>query len=263
MRWQSVAQEVISNLESRNIIDLPSKNQSLELVSGCNPEEAFRTVYQDVIPEWRIGWNKIWRGNDLIGWYGSTLTIQPLRAVAFEIESKSDAGDEVRNYLSKLYKTTGSIYTGVEKVQNSQLAEYGFEPAKTDFNTSKLHLLQRLNLNQRDKPGIERWRWSKNNGLGYTTDDGRFQVTRDLVWARAIETGINSANGMSNPLREFLLGLSNENREALLEDVPDDVGLESCLEKLVFYGFAHLMIGSVRFSGFPGKFPQNAVQIWG
>lgn len=262
MKWQSVAREIVSNLESRNVIDVPSKNQSLELIASNNPEEAFRTVYQNVIPEWKIGWNKIWRGNDFIGWYGSTLTIQPLRAVAFEIESGSDGGETVRNYLSRLYKNTDS--TNADKIQIDQLAEYGFEPGNTDFDTSKLHLLQRLNLNQHDMPVTERWRWSKNNGLGYTTDDGRFQVTRDLVWARAIEAGIKSANGISNPLRNFLQGLSNDNREVLLEDsCEDDAGLKMCLEKLVFYGFAHLMIRSVRFSGFPGNFPQNAIQLWG
>ncbi len=259
MKWQSVACEIVSNLETRNALIQSDKDQILNLISDNNSVEAFRTTYGKIIPDWKIGWNKIWRGNDLIGWYGTTLTIQPIRSVAFEIESASDEGEAVRNWLTRLYNT---LSMDPEDPQNRLLAEFGFEPGDFDWDKPKLKLLQRLNLDQHDKPAIERWRWSKNNGLAYTTDDGRFQVTRDLVWARAIETGIKSAGGTSKPLREFLLDLDKNVKEIAFSTSINDIGLDACIQILSFYGFVHRMIDRVRFSVSPGDFPLNAIQLW-
>ena len=150
-----------------------------------------------------------------------------------------------------------------KRYPKEKLKPYPKFRGKIEFDKSKLRLLQRLNLDQRDKPSIERWRWSKNNGLGYTTDDGRFQITLDLVWARAIEAGLKSSNGLSAALRTFLSSLNKENKETLIESDQEDAGLNSCIEKLVFYGFAHRMIDCVRFSVPPGSFPDNAIQLWG
>jgi len=261
MRRQPLASEILDRLYNSNLLDTKDFNTIKQWIRDGDEIEAFRKTYKLMVKQgWHIGWNKVWRGNDIIGWYGRIVTVQSLRSATMEVEAEDVKWNDAKHWLCSLdeckpHKNTDKIH--------GLLATFGLDPRIKRTDKNRLRVLHRLNLDMHDCPFIERWRWSGGIGTAYLSDEGRFQVTRELVWARAVETGLQTANVLTLPLKTFLERIYKTKREALLPECLDDTGLMACLDRLEFFGLCQKLVDCVLFSVQPGGFPELAVGLWG
>jgi len=176
----------------------------------------------------RIGWNKVWHGSNLLAWYGRISVTQPIRAVAFEIESNESVWQDCRVRLMQLESGGSSTIDSTGEL----LSGFGIV-------NRNIKLLRRLNLDYRERPFVERWSWSGETGVAYLSDGGKFQIWKDLVWVRAIEAVIDREGKIPNLVSDHLIRLNSDESELQFSEFDED--LSKMVETIEMYGCVKLL----------------------
>ncbi len=262
MRWRPLANAVITALTAENALNPREIGELREKIRTGDGVGAFRIAYHIMAGRGRpVGWNKIWNRSDLIGWYGQVRTVEPLRFAALEIEA-DPRGEEFRLRLNGIYRgeTPSPSEQTLEEKEWADAFNLSF--SSVHLNDATLRLLRRLNLNRRERPAIEHWRWSNGCGIAYLSNGDRIQIRRELVWTRAVEAGLHRVGAMSPGIKGFLASIEPESREAKVLSSDVERPLTRLIRKLELFGFAERLIDGVRFRTPPGNFPRIAVKLW-
>ena len=264
MRWQPLARRINDKLIATGEVETTQLSDLVDFSSRADGLALFRAWYRIIAVRGAgIGWNKEWQDRDLVGWYGTVTTIKSLDAVALEIEENEARCETFRQWLNSVLNPAKHTNREIDAEGSKRLLmQFGISSEMIEENGPARRLLQKLNLDQRERPVVERWRWSNSRGLGYLTNNGRIQVSREMVWVRAIESAISVQNKMTDDVRDFLEAIDPEERETLLENNGQDDAFTALIDKLNFYGFAELLDDTVRFRVAPGVFPRLALSLW-
>lgn len=264
MRWQPLARRINDKLIATGEIETTQLSDLVDFSSHADGLALFRAWYRIIAARGAgIGWNKEWQKSELIGWYGSVTTTQSFEAIALEIEDDETGYKTVRSWLNSVFNPGDKHEPAVNDEDGKMLLmQFGISTQMIEKNSNARRLLQKLNLDQRELPVVERWRWSKNRGLGYLSNDGRIQVSLEMVWARAVESAISVHNKMTEDLRDFLAAVEPDERETLLENIGQDDAFSALINKLNFYGLAEHLNDRIRFRVSPGDFPKLALSLW-
>jgi len=253
MKWQPIAQQIISRVFASRGIDENQHRSLSELIQEGNASAAFRKAVSYQAGDIKAGWNKAWRGHNLMTWAGSTVFAHPLRLISLEIQYMTDLDSIIRPCLNQLYGGNIDLLDGNEE---EILCPYGLSSTARSIDANQLRLLQRLNTDQREHPIIERWRWSKRIGIGYFSDGGVLQISHDLAWSRALERSLNGKYGFSSLMSEFIAKIESEKCILWLPAKLDD-GLINCMETLEFYGLGNRLRDTFRLKVPAGTFPMR------
>jgi len=199
----------------------------------------------------RVGWNKFWQGSELLVWFGSITFKHPLRLIALEIESIPNLNTNLRNYLTRKYYED---HIGKEEQMEKLLSMYGLASFESKISRHQLLLLQRLNTDQRERPMIERWRWSKDSGIAYLSDGGQVQISLNLAWSRAVENSLYRDYSHSLEIKDFMSNIKPDQSNIAL---PTDIGegVVECLNTIRFYGLGHGLGRTFQLKVPAGEFP--------
>lgn len=267
MKWRPIASDVINRLQSLSLIDSKRLSELNGLINSGKPIKAF-TVLRRWMAEtdWAVGWNKIICKGVIYGWYGHLVTVHPLRLAAVEIESNPVQWEICRQILIDLWQKRKTVSYKKEDVEAIRLLqELGVNPHCGKLDGQGIELMHRLNLDRREMPVIERWRWSGSTGQAFFSDGGRHQVSRDTVWLRSIEAGINSDGNLDPEMRDFLDAIDQSQLETLLPDNRHySMGskLWKCLTRLELYRLAKRETDRVLFSIKIGEIAATALKLW-
>ena len=224
---------------------------------------AFRFLHRHCLSiPYRAGWNKVWCDRTLHGWYGAHTFQLPLRAVALELEAERMTWDAIRATLTSRqgFKAEEMVFT-TDEAATDCLSEFGLTAAEFNSTAARL-LLQRLNLDTREEPFVERWRWSVNSGLALLSDGGRIQIRPEIAWARALETVVKKTGGFDTNLISLLRGVNPNETTIELQNNNDSTGWKPVGDKLQFYGLGRQIAGQFLLSTAAGEFPRVAAELW-
>ncbi len=264
MRWQPVARRINDKLIETGGIEKTQFSDLVDFSSHADGAALFRAWYRIIASRGAgLGWNKEWQDTDLVGWYGTTTTIQSLDAVALEIESDELLCENLRRWLNSVFNPE-KLTSPDNDFEKSKilLVQFGIDSESIEKSAPAKRLLQKLNLHQRERPVIERWHWSQSQGLGYLTNNGRITVSREMVWARAVECALSIHNKMTDNVRDFLEAVDSDERETFLDTDMQGEAFAVLVAKLKFYGLAERLSNCIRFKVKPGDFPKLALSLW-
>lgn len=265
MKLQKAAEAVIRQLAKLEILSGGESAEADALVSRGQAADAFRFI-RHICSSTRyvIGWNKVWDGQVMRCWYGTLTLDLPLRAIALEIESDAVVWEAARALLQRWSFGGHPEPQGSEEqtVRNS-LDNLGITLTSGDFVVAARRLLQRLNLDTRELPLVERWRWSENNGLAMLSDGGRFHIRSEVVWARAVETAIGVTGGISESLKAILRDIDSNGTSIVLSNAETHTEWALVCDILQFYGFGRRLSDEMLLSAPAGDFPRLAADLWG
>jgi len=265
LKWKTTAYAVISRLCSQQLINNKQSSELLEIINEGNPVNVFKQL-QDLMTEagWQVGWNKVLRDGYILGWYGSVVTSQPIRLAAIEIENDLEIWESTRQYLLDIWNETSK--SAQPKCNNSTirlLKELGVNTLSTKLDSIGTALLHRLNLDKREMPIVERWRWSGQTGQVILSDGGRFQFKQELAIARSIEAGIDTNGKIPSLLRRFLTKLIKDQSDVELTSSETDENVLSYLARLEIYRLVKRETERIGFYLPVGNFPDLALKLWG
>lgn len=212
MRVQSLAKTICHKSEQDGILTLQEKLSALKMIDSGEMDRCFLFVNQKAVTSgYGMGWNKVWHGSNLLNWYGTVSATQPIRCVAFELELEETVWDKCRQRLSQ----QESNVTPETDLISKMLSIFG-------SSKGNLKLLQRLNLDYRERPFVERWSWTGETGVAYLSDGGKFQIWKDLVWLRAIEQVLDGECKIPSSTYDCLADLNPGENELHLPEYDDD-----------------------------------------
>jgi hypothetical protein len=204
------------------------------------------------------GWNKFWAGGILHGWWGDFVTEMPIRLAALEIAADRGLKDVLVSGLTDLYQisiTQNEANSSATSVTDRRDCFTSF--AKTHLvgrfapgggskiSPAGLALLRRLNLDTRDQPVIERWRWSASAGVAYLSDGGRCTVKPEAVWAAAVECSMDDGGRLPDNILE-MLARTDQTTELL--ELDDSAPAKAMRSALSFYGLGRNWIGGIKLT---------------
>jgi len=264
VKWIPVAAAVIDRLSNARLIANPPATELRRLIRRRAAVDAFRLSHRLMTePGWLIGWNKIRRGNSAYGWYGPTVTIHPLRSAALEIETDAELWNSCRRLLTSLHRQQEKPDPAeFHPLTYPVIQAFGVNARGNNLDRPGIELLQRLNLDCRESPLAERIHWSGNSCLIVLSDGGRFQITRELAWARAIESGIGSDGRMNPQVRALLTGIDAGSSEIILPRGGIEDATASFMSILSRYRFAAVETDRMSLAVQAGGFPALALEIW-
>lgn len=207
------------------------------------------------------GWNKFWDGTTLVNWYGKIVLTESISSICIGINNLLDKDSILRNYLNLKHQKKMISQGSIQEIVLDLIFHCGFENDEVYTNAVMLKFLQRLNLYHSKKTNFEHWHWKGTTGNVVLSNNGRCQVSRELVWAKSIEYGLLLNRHPSNHLLRFLKLIDPAKREVELELKKDDC-LIACLKSLQFYGFAKVLQDRVQFALAPGLFPNMFMKLW-
>lgn len=264
MRWQPLARVIVEGLVESGQLGDESYNLIRQNINAGNCIDAFRLTFKEMVAQNRsVGWNKVWQDGSLAGWYGPVTTIQTVRAATIELGSDETKCEAFRRWLNDQYHNDSGVDPeSVDGFIIDYLNDFRLSCSLIKVDEATTRFLRRLNTDRRDQPIVERWHWSGSNGLAYLTNDARLQVTRETLWARAIETGLHLHDRLTGGVIRFLTGIDPDSLESPVPQNEVDEALIELLTKLDFYRFAHRLVDRVRFRINPGNFPSVALTLW-
>ena len=265
MRWKPVALSVVERLRLLGHVGDGESHDLKEIVAHGRAVESFCRLHRLMCNRgWTVGWNKVLSGNVIHGWYGNSITTEPLRIVAFEIEADERVLKYCFQILNALYNGSNlNLTTKALTDANRLLQECGADLLQNRIEPLDLSLLRRINLDQREKPFAERIYWSGKTGQIILSDGGRHQVTRELVWTRAIESGLESNGLINRQVGEILSNVASDSQETILPEGELEIAAKRFLSCLKTFKFARLEGDRLVLSVSPGEFPTKALEIWG
>jgi len=256
LKRQIAAREILKRLVSHELLPSKAAAEIRAIVDLDDSSQAFQLCRKWIEPT-PVGWNKFWEGGTLYGWFGDFVSAEPLRLVALEITSDSISADEIRRDLFERWegKDPGPLSHQATRI----LAELAVTVAKGKLAKTDLNLLRRLNLDQRDQPFIERWRWSGGSGYATLSDEGRFQIKPALVWSRGIEAALDEGGQIPLNVAEALLAADPE---ADFLALPHCAASEKFIERLIFFGSGKRWVGGVSLASPLGTIPRELARLF-
>ncbi|MFN3821347.1 MAG: hypothetical protein ACK4OO_03350 [bacterium] len=234
MRPQNLFRQIIDRLSS------PSLNEQISLKlsddfsidkKSIDLDSSFLELSRLPLP---LGWNKLWEGYRIYGWYGSQVVFYPLRILALEWRELVDIGDEIRPFLNRYYKGYSSLEE-IPDLARSFLSNIAI-PLEPFREKIFRNFLQRINADTREMPLVERWRWAREWGWVQLSDGDTIQIGVLAAWTRILDPLIFSPHPMSNQMKSSLKKvISTHNRADLILCYGTDAE-ERCLQTLEFYG---------------------------
>lgn len=254
MRNRAAASEVVRRLRTLapGFSPPPEAEDLTELFRSC-----LEFTAQAVEPSLRPGWNKFWTGNSLVGWFGEIVAIEPLRLAALEIAADPDEHSAIREAL--ILRTRGETAV-IETSVRRRLAEFGVSLVTDRPSIAERRLLDRLNLDLRERPFIEKFRWSQKTGLLKFSDEGRAQIAPAFAWSRGIEAALDGEGRLD---RELAAALAEADAASPFIPLPDSAATERLIDRLHFLGFAHRWRGGAMFAVSSGVFPSYLGRLYG
>jgi len=263
LKYRPTAIEVINRLRSLNYLSRKLYSILTEAIQNSEPFEAFKMLHSQMIEAgWAVGWNKILRNGSIYSWYANQVTVYPLRLAVMEIESDDDIYESCRQSLLSLFSPSDS---GIQQADPYAIS-LGVCPLHDNIDKFGIAVLHRLNLDTRERPLIERWHWAGGVSTVVLSDGGKYQVSADAIWARAIEAGIDDKGRLDTVMKDFIRGIFPDTKElSLPPEMNNDAGkyLTRFLARLVAYRVARLEVDRIVFIVEPGKFPELAIKLWG
>jgi len=273
LKYRPIAIEVINRLRSLKYLSSKLYEFLLEATQNGEPFKAFEILHSRMVEAgWTVGWNKVLRNGSIYSWYANQVTVYPLRLAVMEIESDDDIYESCRQSLLNLnniiHAGTDSSRFKIKGIQQTDpyAISLGVSPLYDYIDKFGIAVLHRLNLDMRDRPIIERWHWTGGVSSIVLSDGGRYQISRDTIWARAIETGIGANGRLDSVMKDFIGGIFPDTKELRLPpEMINSTGkcLARFIERLVVYRVARLEVDMVVFIVEPGKFPELAIKLWG
>lgn len=265
MKLQKAAEAVIRQLAKLEMLSGGESAEANALVSRGQAADAFHFVRHICFSKgYSVGWNKVWDGPVVHCWYGTLALDLPLRAIAWEIESDAVAWEAARALLQRWsFGEHPEPQSSAEQTVRSSLDDLGIILTSGDFVAAARRLLQRLNLDTREQPFVERWRWSENSGLAMLSDGGRFHIRSEVVWARAVETAIGVTGRISENLKAILRDIDSKRTSIVLSNEETHTEWAPVCDILQFYGFGRRLSDEMLLSAPAGDFPRLAVELWG
>ncbi len=143
------------------------------------------------------------------------------------------------------------------------LGSLGIDASQRIRDKDRMRLLQRLNLDQRDLPFIEQWKWNSSTGTATLSDGGRIDVKPEVIWTNAVEKALASGKGFDPQLVNFLNSIDPENLETPLVELPErSEALINVLDYLEQCHFARVMFDRIRFRAKVGDFPRKLLVLF-
>lgn len=182
MRWRVLAQAAEAKLRARGALTPASTRDFVAALNAGDAARAFRSLHRAAARHALWGWNKFWDDRGVTAWLGSLAVRHPLRCVALELSADSARSHRVRITLAQ-----GRPADSDDLILKHLGLTSEFDP---DGGARRI-LLRRLNLDTREQPLVERWRWSSSAGLALLSDGGRFQISPGAVWLRLAELSLD------------------------------------------------------------------------
>jgi len=248
LKPESIAKQIINHLGNAKLVPEAMIGLLLDLVQAGQTVPAYRLMVGTVQKGGKpYGWNSVWVGNDLYSWFGSVVTSLPLRLAACEL-SAGDSRTVLTNYLQM-----GESFP--DNPTGRVLKELGGE-------SGALKLLQRLNLDCRELPHIERWHWSGRNGMAYLSDGNRVQINQEVVWGRAI-TGTITSDGVIPSEVLLFLAVAKSTQEVIIPELMVEPSVVKLIERLAWYGICRRECDGVTLLIPTGEIVANSDGLWG
>jgi len=260
-RWPEAFRLIINRLLALRRLTPQQADSLLGMLPRLSPIQIKDAVYRELgsVPP---DWNKVWIQDELVGWYGRITTALPLRLLTILFRSEPEA-ELVRNLANRIFVPEGSNLQDSREVLGKHLGNYALEPF-SDQNRNFLKFLQRLNLDQRELPVIDKWRWSRQGGTAWVSDGGRLVITLETAWAWAVESSLNQYPEESGSILEFLRSLKPQAPECFIPSTLRSDSVNSLIDRLVSFDLASDFGETLSWRGFPGLFPQEGAEyIWG
>ncbi|MCF7810986.1 hypothetical protein K9N50_08345 [bacterium] len=268
MKYRPIAIDIINRLRSQKYIEGDVYTDLISQIENGRCFETFDLLKSRMVKAgWAVGWNKILCNGVIYSWYSDHVTVIPLRLAVMEIESNDALYNSCRSALTELWRD--DLKQSVDSMSSERLRnlqELGVNPLHGSLNKSGMTLLHRLNTDMRDRPLIARMHWAGGVGAVVLSDGGKYQVSRDAVWASAIDAGIRSDGKLDAVLKDSLLKIFPETTEldiAAEQDKELKSRMNRFLSLLTFYRIAKAEIDRIIFIVEPGNFPKLALKLWG
>lgn len=241
MIWQEAALTILDREVKRGTI---SFDQRSALKAGIREGKSDQIFFQirEILGGLK-GWNKVWAGNVLYGWWGDIVTSEPIRLAVIEAFRAEDVGEELLEFLMSRWNnsTRGNLSHELEKLRR----ELGLGNASERLSPAELRFLQRLNLDHGKSVLIENWRWSKQAGVAFLSDNGRETIRPEFACSRAIEALTGLEGNFPEDWRQALSRMEDSQEEFLTDNLGDCDKFASTLE---FWGIAQRWSGGVKLS---------------
>lgn len=264
LKWYPAAVAVLNRLKRLSCLNRRQAASFQLLLGQEDPVTVYKALNEVMVKQgWPVGWNKVLRAGSIYGWYGRIVTVQPLRAVTMEIEHDSLRWDSYRKYMNSIwFKDASAVSEDDSDAYGRQLSIYGITVSESSLDEIGISVLRRLNLDRRELPFVERGSWSGRNGLIVLSDGGRFQLTRELVWARGVESCLGSDGRLGSGLLSLLRSVGSDRVEIEFIENSFPKEAERLLTVLKLYRFAKVEIDRIKLFSAAGDFPKLAANIW-
>jgi len=251
LKIDPLVRQILAKLHNNNQIENSVYNSTVELIQAKRYSSTYNHLTQHLSLSYPLGWNKIWSGQTLSIWFGGFVFRHSLRLIALEIEAVPKLCAKLRNYLTGKFYENGNELE--DKMENF-LSMFGLASVGSKITQQQLLLLHRLNADQREQPLIERWQWSRESGIANLSDDGKEQVSLDLVWLRAVENALYQDYSHYDEIIDFISKINpDQSTIALQLDICE--GVSECLNTLQLYGLGHKQGSTFQLRIPAGEFP--------
>ncbi len=240
MNWQEAAVAIVDKTVKQNFISEALRSELKQSFRFQNAVQAFEIVRKE-LAHIGCGWNKVWAGNALFGWWGETVTSEPIRLVAIEISRNEALLDEIRGFLQSRWDCLDGVRLSSEA--DRLCREMGIGTSFIRLTPAELRLLQRINLDYGKTIRIEKWRWSRQAGVAYLSDDGRETVRPELVAVRAIDAIREDDGTVSKDWQEALSRIDGKQEVFQIEGLS---GHDRFIETMEFWGLGQRWAGGVK-----------------
>ncbi len=249
MNWQEAARAILDRAVKQGIITSDHRSELKGVIGKGNAIQASQYLrhlsdlqycrHLSAVPV--PGWNKVWAGNTLIGWWGEIVTEEPIRLVAIELTRYENVGEEIRQFLMARWNdSTESVLTPEAK---NLCRELGLGTESGRLSQPELRFLQRVNLDRHENVIVEKWGWSKQAGVAFLSDGGRETIRPELACSKAIES-ISSEDGKIPDEWRLRLSGFQKNDECLeVADLPQYVQFITTIE---YWGLGQAWSGGVK-----------------
>jgi len=239
--WQEAALTILDREVKREVISTDQRTALKASIRAGKSDLIFPQIRE--LTGGSKGWNKIWAGNVLYGWWGDIVTSEPIRLAAIEAFRDEDVGEELLGFLMGRWNNSagGELSPKLDSLRR----ELGLGTGTERLSPAEIRYLQRINLDHGKGILIEKWRWSKQAGVAFLSDDGRETVRPEIACSRAIEVLTTPEGIFPDVWRQRLSQLEDGQEEFLIDNLGDCDKFAAILE---FWGLAQRWSGGVKLS---------------
>lgn len=165
---RTIVAQLAYNLEGLSTVNFIELNN--------NPNLSPNDIWYICNHEWELAqlggiWYSSIARHHVCFWTANRVVKIPLKMLALELEVQLDSQNEFEQFRSYMELKAGFAQHISKDYKPKFLYHFATWKAR-DW----LKLLQRVNLNMREKPFIEKCKWSKDKALLFLSDEGRIEI---------------------------------------------------------------------------------------